>query len=196
MWYFHVNCLCEGKWNLAEISILIVEIWVYYRFIVLLLESVINDLWLRSETQLRVLSSWFMCITVNHHSCVFCKNSVMGKLMVECFLLGVLVQAIAVYSLRAKQVNIWPMPKSVVYGNESLYLSKDFELKTKGTKYPDASGILKDGFSRLLAVINTAHVIDANFSRFDPSTILHGIHVVVLSQNDEVLVLSCLSFWY
>lgn len=86
-------------------------------------------------------------------------------------------------------LNIWPMPNSVNYGHQIMYLSNNFVLKTDGSKYDDASGILKDAFSRLLDVIEVDHVIDSsNFSHFDPLSILHGIHVIVLSQNDEVLL--------
>ncbi|MCD7469453.1 hypothetical protein HAX54_008504 [Datura stramonium] len=50
---------------------------------------------------------------------------------------------------------------------------------------PDASGILKEGFSRLLDVIKVAHVVDANFSYEGPSPVLKGIQVVILSPSDE-----------
>lgn len=115
--------------------------------------------------------------------------------MVQSFLLGLFIQVLGVYTADLKKLNIWPMPKSVVYGHHSLYLSEDFELKTEGTKYADASGILKEGFLRLLDVVKTAHVIDSNYSHFDPSAILHGIHVIVISPNDEVfLYITCTSF--
>ncbi|KAA8538832.1 hypothetical protein F0562_025524 [Nyssa sinensis] len=78
------------------------------------------------------------------------------------------------------------MPKSVSYGHLSRYLSKDFELKTDGSKYVDASEILKGGFSRLLDVIEAAHVIANNFSHFDQSVLLKGIHVFIFSPNDEL----------
>lgn len=106
--------------------------------------------------------------------------------MVQSFLLGLFIQVIGVYTADLKKLNIWPMPKSVVYGHHSLYLSENFELKTEGTKYADASGILKEGFLRLLDVVKTAHVIHSNYSQFDPSAILHGIHVIVISPNDEL----------
>ena len=50
-------------------------------------------------------------------------------------------------------VNIWPMPVSVSYGHQSVFMSKDFKLKTEGSNYKDASCILKDGFSRFLDVV-------------------------------------------
>ena len=111
----------------------------------------------------------------------------MGKMVKSlCFLvfLGVLVEGL----------NIWPMPNSVNYGHQIMYLSNNFVLKTDESKYNDASGILKDAFSRLLDVIEVDHVIDSNFSQIDPLSILHGINVIVWSQNDEVfLFLYCLS---
>ncbi|KAL5773816.1 hypothetical protein ACOSQ2_013740 [Xanthoceras sorbifolium] len=83
-------------------------------------------------------------------------------------------------------VKIWPMPASVSYGHKNVYMSKDFQLKTEGTNYNDASSILKDGFFRFLDVVKLAHVVDGDFSKFDASTILQGLNVVILSQNDEL----------
>nr|POF10951.1 beta-hexosaminidase 3 [Quercus suber] len=78
------------------------------------------------------------------------------------------------------------MPHSVSHGRESLFLSKDFELNTEGTKYNDGSGILKDGFSRLLDMLRVAHVADGNFSKIVTSLLLQGLHVVVLSADDQL----------
>lgn len=121
---------------------------------------------------------------------LFYQILMMGKIVKSfCFLvfLGVLVEGL----------NIWPMPNSVNYGHQIMYLSNNFVLKTDGSKYDDASGILKDAFSRVLDVIEVDHVIDSNFSHFDPLSILHGIHVIVFSQNDEVLLFFyCSSFLY
>ncbi|CAK9181757.1 unnamed protein product [Ilex paraguariensis] len=110
----------------------------------------------------------------------------MGKVGVESFFLGLLLQVLVVSAADIKRLNIWPMPKSVNHGHGSLYLSSNFELKTEGSKYPDASEILKDGFLRLLATINADHVIDGDFSHFDSSVFLRGIHVVILLPNDEL----------
>lgn len=84
------------------------------------------------------------------------------------------------------RLNIWPMPKSVSYGHSLLYFSNNFELKTEGTKYADASGILKDAFTRTVDTIKLDHVIEANVSHYDPSLVLKGIHVVIFSPSDEV----------
>ncbi|XP_059431888.1 beta-hexosaminidase 3 [Corylus avellana] len=107
----------------------------------------------------------------------------MGK-MVLVFVLLSLVQVLAVDAV--DRVKIWPMPKSVSHGHGSLYMNKDFELKTEGTKYNDASGILKDGFSRLLHVLQVAHVVDGNSSAADTSLLLQGLHVLVFSPDDEL----------
>lgn len=119
------------------------------------------------------------------------QNILMGKIGVSkivfgIFLIQVLVKSVAV--AHDKHMNIWPMPKSVSYGSNILYLSNELVLKTEGSKYIDASGILKEGFSRIVDVIKGGHVIEANFSRFSPSQVIKGIHVVVLSPNDEVLM--------
>ncbi|OVA10638.1 Glycoside hydrolase family 20 [Macleaya cordata] len=83
-------------------------------------------------------------------------------------------------------LNLWPMPKSVNYGGETLYLSRDFGLKIVGSNYTDASGILKDGLSRLLDVIEAAHVIDTNSTYYNHSALLKGLHVVIFSPDDEL----------
>ncbi|KAL3654005.1 Beta-hexosaminidase 3 [Castilleja foliolosa] len=85
-----------------------------------------------------------------------------------------------------QQLTIWPMPKSVSFGYGNLYLSNQLELITEGSKFTDSSGILKDAFLRSIDVVNGAHVIEANTSKIDPSNLLRGIHVVVLSPSDEL----------
>ncbi|THG16430.1 hypothetical protein TEA_021685 [Camellia sinensis var. sinensis] len=113
-------------------------------------------------------------------------NFRMVKLVAQSLLLGLYLQVLAVFAVDVHRLNIWPMPQSVSNGHQILHMSKDFELMTQGTKYPDASGILKDGFSRLLDVVQAAHVVDGNFSHFDQSVLLQGIHVVIFSLNDEL----------
>ena len=111
----------------------------------------------------------------------------MGKILVPiCVLL--LIEVVLVYggSGSVHQVNIWPMPKYSIYGNSMLYLSNDFELRTQGSKYSDKEGILKDGFLRFMGIVTLDHVIDVNFSRFDQSSFLKGINVVIRSLSDEV----------
>lgn len=104
---------------------------------------------------------------------------------VLCFLVYVVILS-AEAADDAKHLNIWPMPKSVSYGYGKLHLSNDFELKTDGSKFKDASGILKDAFLRLNDVIRSSHVIELNTSKINPSLVLKGIHVVVFSPSDEV----------
>ncbi|CAO2837460.1 unnamed protein product [Amaranthus hypochondriacus] len=110
----------------------------------------------------------------------------MGKILVPiCVLL--LIEVVLVYGGGGvHQVNIWPMPKYTSYGNSMLYLSNDFELRTQGSKYSDKEGILKDGFLRFMGIVTLDHVIDANFSRFDQSSFLKGINVVIQSLSDEL----------
>nr|GMC54059.1 beta-hexosaminidase 3 [Ipomoea batatas] len=85
-----------------------------------------------------------------------------------------------------ERLNIWPMPKSVSHGHHSLYLSDGFELKTDGSTYLDGSGILKDAFSRMVEVIRGTHAVDGNVAGFNQSHVLKGVHVVVLSANEEL----------
>lgn len=114
----------------------------------------------------------------------------MGKIVWVLLVVLLFVQAVlAIDGVSVDRLNIWPMPHSVSHGRESLFLSKDFELNTEGTKYNDGSGILKDGFSRLLEMLRVAHVADGNFSKIDTSLLLQGLHVVVLSADDQVLFL-------
>ncbi|CAK7326000.1 unnamed protein product [Dovyalis caffra] len=84
------------------------------------------------------------------------------------------------------KLNIWPMPKWVSKGHKRVYLSPDFELDTDGSKYSDGSGILKDGFTRMLDVVKVAHVVDGNLSSVDKSFIIKGIHVVIFSPGDQL----------
>lgn len=86
----------------------------------------------------------------------------------------------------AADFNIWPMPKSVTNGHKKLYISQDFQLITQGTNYTDASGILKEAFSRMLDVVKIGHAIDANSSATHPSLLLKGLHILIVSTNDQL----------
>ncbi|WMV53360.1 hypothetical protein MTR67_046745 [Solanum verrucosum] len=111
----------------------------------------------------------------------------MGMLGLRSVLFAVVVHILVISAAAdIKNLKIWPMPLSVSYGHRNLQLSNEFVLKTEGSKYPDASGILKESFSRLLDVIKVAHVVDANFSYDGPSPVLKGIQVIVLSPSDEL----------
>lgn len=92
-------------------------------------------------------------------------------------------------------LNLWPMPKSVSNGSRLLYLSQGFGLRTDGSKYKDDSGILKDGFLRLLNVVESTHVVDGNWTGFDPSAALEGLNVVIFSTSDEVKLVSLFFFF-
>ncbi|KAK9142765.1 hypothetical protein Syun_012165 [Stephania yunnanensis] len=77
------------------------------------------------------------------------------------------------------------MPKSVKHGKQSLLLSKDFALDTEGSKYSDSSSIPKDGFSRLLDLIQVSHNVDENSTYYDHSQLLKRLHVVIFSPDDK-----------
>lgn len=102
----------------------------------------------------------------------------------------VLANALPVRSERGgvekDEVNIWPMPAWVSHGRGHLYMSNDFVLSTEGSGYGDASGILKDAFHRMLAVIKLDHVVDANFSALHDQPLLQGLRIVISSPKDQV----------
>uniref|UniRef100_A0A7N0U6L8 Beta-hexosaminidase n=1 Tax=Kalanchoe fedtschenkoi TaxID=63787 RepID=A0A7N0U6L8_KALFE len=102
------------------------------------------------------------------------------------FCILVLLQSLVIVVIGGEELKIWPMPLSVSHGQSKLFVSKSFELKTDGSEFRDASGILKDGFSRLRSVMEAAHVVDGDFSRLGESSILRGIHVVVNSSSEEL----------
>ncbi|CAI9090774.1 OLC1v1025611C1 [Oldenlandia corymbosa var. corymbosa] len=111
---------------------------------------------------------------------------------VEGIVLGFFLVNILVISVAGaddiQSLKIWPMPESVSCGQGTLYLDiQGFELKTEGSSYVDASGILVEGFSRLLDVIKGVHVIQSKvISGFSPSLVIKGIRVVILSPSDEL----------
>ena len=84
------------------------------------------------------------------------------------------------------EINIWPMPVSVSFGSGNLHLSNDFELITKGSKFADASGILKEAFFRTIDIVRSSHVVELDTSKINPSFVLKGIHVIISSPSDEV----------
>lgn len=109
----------------------------------------------------------------------------MGKILVSIWLLLLLIEVVLVFG-DVQEVNIWPMPKEVSYGNKKLYLSSDFELSTKGSKYGDKLGILKDGFVGIMSIVTLDHVMHVNSSKFEQSNFLKGINVVIQSSSDEL----------
>ncbi|XP_042036863.1 beta-hexosaminidase 3-like isoform X1 [Salvia splendens] len=98
----------------------------------------------------------------------------------------VFIFVISANAVDVKHLNIWPMPKSASYGYRNLHLSNEFELRTDGTKFADASSILKDAFKRSIDVVRSSHVIEFNASKIDSSLVLKGIHIVVSSPSDEL----------
>ncbi|OMO82896.1 hypothetical protein COLO4_22777 [Corchorus olitorius] len=105
----------------------------------------------------------------------------MGKVVSEAFLViivaVVLANTVAV-KVSGRSLTIWPMPATVSYGQSHLYLSGDFKLSTE---YVDSSGILKDGFNRMVSLIKMDHVVDAN-----RSASLLALHVVISSSNEQL----------
>ncbi|KAK9140256.1 hypothetical protein Scep_009937 [Stephania cephalantha] len=78
---------------------------------------------------------------------------------------------------------------SHIIDNTLLFISsqsKDFALDTEGIKYSDSSSIPKDGFSRLLDLIQVSHNVDENSTYYDHSQLLKRLHVVIFSPDDKV----------
>ncbi|KAF5777300.1 putative beta-N-acetylhexosaminidase [Helianthus annuus] len=129
----------------------------------------------------------------NNSSYMYCDNNRLIN-----YILGVLFQLIFVFGGRnnnyEKNVYIWPMPESVQYGNKTLILSKNFSLKTDGSKYKDESGILKDGFTRLLDVVTLNNVLqygvdesyklyinskgNPNYAHIEAATVYGALHAL------------------
>ncbi|KAG7020956.1 Beta-hexosaminidase 3 [Cucurbita argyrosperma subsp. argyrosperma] len=110
-------------------------------------------------------------------------------LLLPLFFNFILTSAASRSSDIAGGVRIWPLPASVTHGGQRrLYVvnTKDFRLNTDGSNFTDASGILKEGFLRLLDVVCVGHVVDANLSRLDSSALLLGIHIIVSSPSEEL----------
>ncbi|KAK9162468.1 hypothetical protein Syun_003370 [Stephania yunnanensis] len=78
------------------------------------------------------------------------------------------------------------MSKSVKHGKQSLLLNKDFALDTEGSKYSYSSSIPKDGFSRLLDLIQVSHNVDENSTYYDHSQLLKRLHVLIFSPDDKL----------
>ncbi|OMO99883.1 beta-hexosaminidase 3 [Corchorus capsularis] len=93
--------------------------------------------------------------------------------------------ALELVSSEEESLKIWPMPAEVRYGESQVYLSGDFGLSTE---YADGSGILKDGFNRMLSLIKLDHDVDANFSAslHDHNSLLLGLHVLISSPNHQL----------
>ncbi|WZZ06208.1 hypothetical protein YC2023_092129 [Brassica napus] len=87
-----------------------------------------------------------------------------------------------------EKLRIWPLPAEVSHGGRRMYLSEDFKLVTEGSKYEDPSGILKEGFDRMLAVVRLSHVVSGhrNSSSSGGSALLEGLHVIISSSTDEL----------
>ncbi|WOL17887.1 hypothetical protein Cni_G26680 [Canna indica] len=98
-------------------------------------------------------------------------------------LFGLAFLAWFVLAFGGEGVNIWPMPKSLSLGSQTLYLSKDFKLTTQGTKYTDGSGLLKEAFGSMVDLVKVNHILDG---RVPSSPVLAGLSVTISSPNDEL----------
>ncbi|XP_022966042.1 beta-hexosaminidase 3-like [Cucurbita maxima] len=110
-------------------------------------------------------------------------------LLLPLFFHFILTSAASRSSDIAGGVRIWPLPALVTHGGQRRLCvanTKDFRLNTDGSNFTDASGILKEGFLRLLDVVRVGHVVDANLSRLDSSALLLGIHIIVSSPSEEL----------
>ncbi|KAK9111571.1 hypothetical protein Scep_019090 [Stephania cephalantha] len=72
---------------------------------------------------------------------------------------------------------------------EARQFIKDFALDTEGIKYSDSSSIPKDGFSRLLDLIQVSHNVDENSTYYDHSQLLKRLHVVIFRPMTSTLIL-------
>ncbi|CAH2065594.1 unnamed protein product [Thlaspi arvense] len=87
-----------------------------------------------------------------------------------------------------EKLRIWPLPAEVNHGGRRMVLSEGFKLVTEGSKYEDPSGILKEGFDRMLGIVRLSHVVsgDGNSSGSGGSSLLQGLHVIISSSSDEL----------
>ncbi|XP_010528624.2 PREDICTED: beta-hexosaminidase 3 [Tarenaya hassleriana] len=69
-----------------------------------------------------------------------------------------------------------------------MYLSEEFKLVTDGSNFSDSSGVLKDGFDRMMEVVRLSHAVsgDGNISGGGGSALLQGLHVIVASPSEEL----------
>ncbi|KAL6620254.1 hypothetical protein ACP70R_035393 [Stipagrostis hirtigluma subsp. patula] len=80
-------------------------------------------------------------------------------------------------------IDLWPMPKSVSSGKQTVYVSKDLKMSAAGSNYSDAKAILKDAFERMVAIVQLNHVINGGDRNLP---VLTGVNVVVHSPKDEL----------
>ncbi|KAJ4810400.1 Beta-hexosaminidase [Rhynchospora pubera] len=105
--------------------------------------------------------------------------------------------------VRVHGQNIWPMPKSVSFGNRTLSLSSNFELRTYRSNYLDSSGILNEAFERMMHLVKAGHMLKTDFpdsgiqdsvdialNTFDDMLtslpVLAGINIAIRSPNETL----------
>ncbi|KAL5231834.1 hypothetical protein ABZP36_030610 [Zizania latifolia] len=83
----------------------------------------------------------------------------------------------------AGSVDLWPMPKSVTQGEQTLHVSKYLKMMAEGSKYADGKAILQDAFQRMVTLIELDHVINGSYEGLP---LLAGVNVVVHLPGDEL----------
>ncbi|KAJ3708228.1 hypothetical protein LUZ61_011933 [Rhynchospora tenuis] len=92
------------------------------------------------------------------------------------------------------------MPKSVSFGNRTLSLSRNFELRTYRSNYLDSSGILNEAFGRMIHLVKAGHTLKTDFPDSDIHDItlntfnyklaslpvLDGINIAIRSPNETL----------
>ncbi|KAJ4798808.1 Beta-hexosaminidase [Rhynchospora pubera] len=95
------------------------------------------------------------------------------------------------------------MPKSVSFGNRTLSLSSNFELRTYRSNYLDSSGILNEAFERMMHLVKAGHMLKTDFpdsgiqdsvdialNTFDDMLtslpVLAGINIAIRSPNETL----------
>jgi hypothetical protein len=73
------------------------------------------------------------------------------------------------------------MPASVSSSFHTLYLSRNFELRTHRTNYLDSSGILKEAFERTIHVIKAGHIPKTDFP---DSRVRDGVNIMINTFDD------------
>ncbi|MQL76171.1 hypothetical protein Taro_008578 [Colocasia esculenta] len=99
--------------------------------------------------------------------------------------LGLLLVLFALSGAVVDGIYLWPMPKSVRHGSNTLQLSKDFKLRTEGSSNIESSEILKDGFLRMVGIVLAPHVVNGPLGKPN-SDVLAGLDVVVVSSDDTL----------
>ncbi|KAJ3678126.1 hypothetical protein LUZ60_001929 [Juncus effusus] len=96
---------------------------------------------------------------------------------------GLLFSFLLCFSTAINGLNLWPMPRSVNHGSNTIYLNKNLNIKMEGSNYSDDSGILKEAFERMVHLVEADHIVDSNLPNYN---ILAGINFVVHSPVNTI----------